>query len=60
MALPHPQIVPFAWVINRDPRHFERPGEFRPERFLVQKEGDGGEVFNRDSRIMFFGIGEMR
>jgi cytochrome P450 len=31
------QLYFFPWVVHRDPRHFDYPGEFRPERWADEK-----------------------
>jgi len=47
-------VVPFGWAINRDPRHFDRPDEFVPERHL-----DENGIFRKSNRIIFFGLGSL-
>ena len=46
-------IVSCIWSIHNDPRVFEDPDEFRPERFL--RSGEDGElrVFKPDNLIPF-------
>ncbi|KAG6482903.1 hypothetical protein ZIOFF_059542 [Zingiber officinale] len=47
------RIIVNAWAIGRDPKHWDEPEEFRPERFL-----DGSVDFNgTDFRYMPFGSG---
>jgi cytochrome P450 len=31
------QVYFFPWVVHRDPRHFDEPGEFRPERWADER-----------------------
>ena len=46
------RVVPSIYLVNRNPRIYEAPGEFRPERFL---ENEGGRDVNPYSWIPFGG-----
>ncbi len=49
------QVFFFGHGINMDGAHFEAPGEFRPDRFL-----DEGGLYDKDERVIFFGVGKRR
>ncbi|KAK3908428.1 putative cytochrome P450 304a1 [Frankliniella fusca] len=46
-------IVPNTWAAHRDPKVFEKPDEFRPERFLQQN----GQLKKKDPTLSF-GLGK--
>lgn len=53
------RVIVNAWALGRDPKYWERPEEFAPERFLL---GDGGsaagvEYKGNDFQLVPFGSG---
>ncbi|KAF5474084.1 hypothetical protein F2P56_006017 [Juglans regia] len=50
-----------VWAIGRDPKHWESPLEFRPERFVSQSEGSAGksqlDVRGQHFHLLPFGSG---
>ncbi|KAK7378210.1 hypothetical protein VNO80_03648 [Phaseolus coccineus] len=48
---PKTQLFVNVWAIGRDPKHWENPLEFRPERFLSEKENGKSQL---DVRGQYF------
>ncbi|XP_054785863.1 cytochrome P450 93A3-like [Prosopis cineraria] len=54
------QLFVNVWAIGRDPNHWEKPEEFRPERFMVSEEGRGKkqiDVRGQHFELIPFGSG---
>eukprot|EP00253_Pinus_taeda_P023779 PITA_23779 len=45
------------WSITHDPEIWERPHQFRPERFLPAEGGEGVDISGNDLRLAPFGAG---
>ncbi|XP_014665418.1 PREDICTED: cytochrome P450 2J2-like [Priapulus caudatus] len=46
----HAVLIPNLWAVSHDPRYWDKPDEFRPERFL---DADGKVMTNREALILF-------
>ncbi|KAL5976001.1 hypothetical protein ACLOJK_020331 [Asimina triloba] len=59
----HSQVFISVWAIGRDPKYWDSPLEFRPERFMPSKESDGHhqsfgiDVRGQDFQLVPFGSG---
>ncbi|KAL5976003.1 hypothetical protein ACLOJK_020333 [Asimina triloba] len=59
----HSQVFISVWTIGRDPKYWDSPLEFRPERFMPSKESDGHhrscgiDVRGQDFQLVPFGSG---
>jgi len=49
------QLVAFGYAINNDEEIFDKPREFKPERFLDDEGKFGG-----GEKFLFFGVGKRR
>ncbi|XP_039139715.1 cytochrome P450 CYP82D47-like [Dioscorea cayenensis subsp. rotundata] len=50
-------VIVNAWKLQRDPRVWPNPLEFRPERFLPNHEADGIDVKGQNYELIPFGTG---
>lgn len=48
-------VFPNIWAVHNDPRYWENPNAFNPERFLNE---EGTELLPKSDHLMPFSIGE--
>lgn len=54
------QLFVNVWAIGRDPRHWEEPEEFRPERFMEDEEGGKKQMDVRGQHFELIPFGSGR